>query len=75
MKFCKDCHWMKKEAMVLEGHGKVVTVCTHEECRHPVTGEPIPAQAARQETIFCSFQAKYWTKKEENAPKGNLVQI
>jgi len=55
---------------------EMVPVCRNDECRHPVDGEPVPCQIARQEVVFCGFQAKHWKKKEEDPNKpSTLVQI
>ena len=55
---------------------EMIPVCRHEECRHPVYGEPVPCDLARREMVFCGFQGKYWTMKEEKEmPKATLVQL
>lgn len=74
MKLCKDCKFMEKQVVAQQGHAQTVPVCVHDECRHPVYGDPVPCQVARQELVFCGFQAKYWVKKEEQ-PTVQLVKL
>lgn len=74
MKLCKDCKHFKTEAVDVGGRFQQVPLCFHPECRHPVYGEPIPAEMARRELVFCGFGAKYHEPKESEAPKG-LIEI
>ena len=75
MKLCKDCQFMEKQAMQVGPSAQMVPHCMHEECRHPVYGDPVPCQVARQEIVFCGFKAQYWKKKEEQQKPTTLVQL
>ena len=81
MKLCKDCefvgHHVGEVQRGRETYAQTVPICTHEECRDVITGDPIMAMGARQAEVYCGFKARYWKKKEE-APKpveGNIIHL
>lgn len=76
MKFCVECAFGHKEAVEV-GPKQYATaiICRHEECRDPVSGEPIPANIARRDPVFCGFKAVHWLKKDEaNKPVVQLIE-
>lgn len=78
MKICADCKFHKRVgANVGPGQAAMVDICTHSECRDPVSGSPLPAQAARQQLVFCGFEAKYYSKKPDEPPKpeSSVIQL
>lgn len=78
MRICIDCQFHKRVgADVGGGKMALVDICTNTNCRDPVSGSPIPCQAARQQTVFCAFEAKYFKKKEAEpvAEKSSVIQL
>ena len=69
MKICVDCEFHKRAAVQMGSQASMVDICVHPECRDPVGGSPLPCQAARQQVVFCSIEAKHFVKKE--APPAN----
>ena len=57
------------------GRLEMLPICSYEECRHPVYGDPVPCDLARRESVFCGFNGKYFKLKEETTVKSTLVQL
>lgn len=76
MKICRDCEFHKRGVVQMGPQQGLMDVCTNSECRDPVEGNPLPCQVARQQLVFCGFEAKYFKKKEE-APKqdASVIQL
>lgn len=76
MKHCIECKFHKKEVVQMGPQMGTIVVCTHEECSDPVTAEPLQAQVARQNIVFCGLEAKRYVAKstEPPAPIVSLIQ-
>lgn len=79
-KYCKDCKYLRREAAeIAPGRMTMVGVCGHPDMGHPVSGDPIPAEAARMNDYFCGKNAKGFIKAEESPktpdepPKGRIL--
>ena len=78
IKTCMSCVHFKEEQTQHPQHGNWVkmALCFHEDCRDVVDGSPIPAIAARQQPVYCTFQARYYKEKpkEESEKVISLIQ-
>lgn len=69
MKICLECeHHKKLHDVSPDGRPMVMVICTHEECRDPVSGDALPANFSRREVAFCGLPARYYKPKEEEKP-------
>lgn len=77
MKICLDCEFAQMKTVETDRGPTRVLCCTHDECRDPISGVPLPLNTARTQDYFCGIKAKYWKLKEaEPAPKeGNVIQL
>jgi hypothetical protein len=77
IKLCKDCSHFKKEVIQTPQGYVNMAMCVSENCRDVVSGDPIPCGAARQQPVFCGFEARHFrenTDKVEDAKVITLVQ-
>jgi hypothetical protein len=79
VKLCVTCDYHKREVVNMgpQGFGQV-DLCSHEDCMHPVNGDPVMCDQARQQVVFCGFSGKHWKAKQaaEAAPTtDNVIQL
>jgi len=68
-KYCVDCRFYGKDAVVQQGRGAMVEVCVHPNTRNPVDGKPLPCGMLRQSPV-CGWEAMLFQPK----PKFTLIQ-
>lgn len=68
-RYCVDCRFYDKSAVVQQGRGAMVEVCNHPNLRNPVDGNPIPCGVLRQSPM-CGWDAIQFQPK----PKLTLIQ-
>lgn len=77
IKTCMSCkHFREEQIQNQMGHWVKMGLCFHENCRDVVDGSPIPAIAARQQPVYCTFQARFYEErpKEESEKVVSLIQ-
>lgn len=75
MKICVDCIHSKKEVIqVSPTQMGSVLICTHSECRDPVSGDHMPCTPARQMLVMCGFEGKMFEPKPKEAPVEKTVE-
>ena len=75
---CIDCKSYKLERIPDQQTRQILHlhVCQHAECAHPVTGTGVPAEQARQMERMCGWDAKYFEKREDEAPAtSNVIKL
>lgn len=79
MKICTDCQFHKRSALThpQSQQPMMMDVCVHKECQDAIVGGPIPAMMARQQQVYCGFEAKYFKLKESEpkATDSNVIQL
>lgn len=75
MKLCINCKWHSRVGtQVAPGQVGMIDICSHEECRDPVTGDALPATVCRQSPVFCTFKGNYFEAKPAD-PEKNVIQL
>ena len=79
MRICKDCRFYRTQAaQVGPNQMGMMAVCSHGECRDPVSGDPLPGGVARSNQSFCGMAARFYQERDkipEQPVETKVVQL
>lgn len=77
-KYCKDCHYNKRDVIRHQGGASVTDMCNHPNYRDVVTGSPLPSGMVRSEDRFCGLVGIGFKEKENentSGDDGTLIRV
>lgn len=77
MKHCIRCDYFEQREIQFQDQSRptLASICRHNECSDPVSGEPLLCGIARTKPEFCGIQGKYFQKKKVIEPSGNILTL
>ena len=76
MKLCIDCQFVDKAVVQNGTHMGTMLICKNEECRNPISGEPMSCDAVRPNDAFCGIKAKHFKLQEKvDTSQDKVIQL